>query len=200
MASQSWGQQLATLTAIGTKYASWTTAKSMLTSATAVEGASAGFITLPPGFFQKGGQLEIFADAAIGWASGNTITVTVNVGAVVAFTSDALKVTTTGGTDIRALFYINLTCVSQGNGTLATLEGNGTANGRMIVPPGATAGADYSAGSGGSVLKSAASAGTGFDSTVSNTLDFFVGNGTSSASNTFQLRQYSVRSWGNTSV
>jgi hypothetical protein len=196
MASQSWGQQIAAITTPGTSYASWTTAKSMLTSATA-NAAAAGFITLPPGFFQPNGHIEIDIEAAIGWASGNTMTFQVNVGAVIAFTSDALKVTTTGGTAIGALLKIILSVASIGNGTLATLAGNGYAVGRMIVPPGATAGADYTAGSGSAVLKAAPAAGTGFDSTVSNTLDFLLAMGTSSASNTFQLRQYSVRSWGN---
>lgn len=199
MASQSWAQELVNVSAAGTLYNTYTTAQSMLKAATAT-AMSTGFITLPPGFFQIGGRIEIDFHAAISWASGNTMTITINVGAQAAFVSDALKVTTTGGTTISSTGKILLTCRSVGNGTLATLMGGGYWQGRMIVPPGATAGADYSAGSGISSLKESPAAGTGFDSTVAQTLDFLVAMGTSSASNGFQMHQYSVKSWGNSAA
>lgn len=198
MSSQSWGQLLADLAAVGTLYNTFTTAKSILTSATAT-GASTGFITLPPGFFRVGGYLEIEAMLAVSWASGNTMTFTHQVGSVAAAVSGAIKVTTTGGTTEPWYYKALLRCVSVGNGTQATLEYGGLLEGRGVCPIGATAAANYAAGMGQAMLQEATpAAGTGFDSTVAQTLDFLVAMGTSSASNGVQLRQYRVTSWGNT--
>jgi len=196
----SYGQIIATIPVAGTLYNTFTTAKSMLTSSTATEASSA-FITLPPNFWQRGGYLEIDFMAGMSWASGNTMTFTINVGSVAAFVSDAIKVTTTGGTTEPCHGRIVLTCRAQGNGTLANLIGGGFIEGRGISPAGATAGANYAAGMGIASLKEGTPAvGTGFDSTVANTLDFLVTMGTSSASNGFQLQQYVVKAWGNLSV
>lgn len=42
--------------------------------------------------------------------------------------------------------------------------------------------------------------GTGFDSTIAQTLDLFVAQSVSNAGNGFQLQQYSVKSWGNSAA
>lgn len=192
MAHQSFGQILANIDTAGTLYNTFTTAKSMLTSSTAT-AASAGFIKLPAGFWQNGTMLVIDYHAAVSWASGNTMTLQAMVGSVIAFASDAIKVTTTGGTTEPVTGRIILTCRSKGNGTLATLIGGGYIQGRCICPPNATPGANYAAGMGFSSLKEGTPAvGTGFDSTVDNTLDFWVGMGTSSASNGWRMEQYMV--------
>lgn len=189
------GQLIATIPVAGTLYNTYTTAKSVLTSSTATE-ASAAAIALPSGFWQRGGALRITVNGAISWASGNTMTWQVMMGAIVAFTGTH-KVTTTGGTTIPFRAEFDLTCRAQGTGTLANLIGQGVIMGRMIVPNGATAGADYSAGSGIAMLPDTAPAvGTGFDSTVANTLDLWVGMGTSSASNGVQIQQYHAKAWG----
>ena len=88
MASQSWGQLIATIPIAGTQYNTYTTAKSMLTSATSTE-ASAGFITLPPNFFQRGSLLVVdFLGAISNRVTGpDTFTIQVMVGAVIAYTS-----------------------------------------------------------------------------------------------------------------
>jgi hypothetical protein len=197
MASQSWGQVIAKLDGLGQSYASFTTAKSMLTSATAT-AASTGFITLPPNFFQIGSELDFDITANIGWASGQTWIFQIMLGAVIAATSGTLKTTTTGGTTEPWYIKAKSRCVSTGNGTLATLETSGFVIGRGVVPPGGTAGANYAAPSGVSIWSEAiGAAGTGFDSTVAQTLDFFAASGTSAAGNTIQLRSYRVVSWGN---
>lgn len=198
MASTSGLIQIADVNAAGTLYNTFTTAKSMLTSSTAT-GASTGFVPLWPGFWRVGGSLLIKFAGEMSWATGNTMTFSILVGAAAVFTSGALKVTTTGGTTEPVRGEILLTCRTVGNGTLATVEGDGWISGRGICPPGATAGANYSAGMGYSGLSEATPAvGSGFDSTVQNTLDFQLAMGTSSASNGFQLRQYNVVSLGNT--
>ena len=197
MASQSWAQELVNISAAGTLYNTYTTAKSVLTSATAT-AASTGFITLAPNFFQIGGRLEIDIHAAISnrVTGPDTFTVQVMVGAVIAFTSGAINLTTTAHTTIPAFGRIYLTCRSVGNGTLATLMGQSYWQGQMIAQ--AASLADNAGGTGNAMAPNTAPAvGTGFDSTVAQTLDLFVAQSVSNAGNGFQLHQYSVKSWGN---
>lgn len=200
MASQSWAQELVNVSAAGTLYNTYTTAKSVLTSATAT-AMSTGFITLPPNFFQLGGRLEIDVAAGISnrVTGPDTFTVQVMVGAVIAFTTGAINLTTTAHTTIPALGRILLTCRSVGNGTLATLMGQSYWDGQMIAQ--IASAADNAAGTGYAMAPNTAPAvGTGFDSTIAQTLDLFVAQSVSNAGNGFQIHQYSVKSWGNSAA
>lgn len=192
MASQSFGQTLAVVKTAGTLYNTFTTAQSILTTATST-AASAGFIKIPASFFQPGTMLEIDFVCAMSWASGNTMIFTFKLGAVAAIVSSTLKVTTTGGTTEPLYGRVVATCRSEGNGTLSTLMAQGFLIGRGICPAGATAGANYTAGMGSASWTEATPAvGTGFDSTIDNTFDFHCTMGASSASNGIQLQQYKV--------
>lgn len=201
MASQSWGQLIATIPVAGTQYNTYTTAKSMLTSATATEAAS-GFVKLPASFFQRGAFLQIdFQGAVSNRVTGpDTFTIQVMVGAVIAFTTGAITLTTTAHTNIPLWGRISLQCRTVGNGTLAALVGQAVLTGQMIQQ-GGTAAADSATLSNTIIMPNTAPAvGTGFDSTVDNTLDFFVAQSVSNAGNGFRLDQYRVVSWGNTGV
>lgn len=191
MASQSASVEIARIHVAGTNYVSFTTSKSMLGSATATE-SSAGIQPIWPGAFIRGSTLQIKGIASISSTSGNTMALSVMLGSTAVFTSDAIKVTTTTNVLIAAYFDILLTCQSTGSGTLAKFMGNGVIVGKMIVPPGGTAGADYAAPSGSSILLSTAAQGTGFDSTIQNTLDFNVTMGTSAAGNGWRMEEYSA--------
>jgi hypothetical protein len=172
----------------------------MLTTPTATE-ASSGFITLPPGFFQRGSILEIDFHAGISnrVTGPDTFTIQVMVGAVIAFTSGAINLTTTAHTVIPAVGTITLTCRAVGNGTKCNLMGQLVISGQMIAM--AASLADGAANTGWAMAPNTAPAvGTGFDSTVANSLDFFVAQSVSNAGNGFQLQQYRVTSWGNTTV
>lgn len=199
MSSQSWGQLIASIPIAGTQYNTYTTAKSMLTN-TASE-ASSGFITLPPGFFQRGSLLQIDFQASISnrVTGPDTFTVQVMVGAVIAFTTGAITLTTTAHTNIPLWGRISLSCRTVGTATQAALVGQAVMTGQMIQQ-GGTAGADSATLSNTIIMPNTAPAvGTGFDSTVANTLDFFVAQSVSNAGNGFRLDQYRVVSWGNTS-
>src|SRR5260221_4927758 len=188
MASQSWGQLIANIPVAGTQYNTFTTAKSMLTSATATE-ASTGFVTLGPGFFQRGALLVIDFVAAISnrVTGPDTFTIQVMIGAVIAFTTGAITLTTTAHTNIPLRGHIELSCRTVGNGTLAALMGIAVLTGQMIQQ-GGTAGADSATLSNTIIMPNTAPAvGTGFDSTVSNTLDFWVAQSVSNAGNGFQI-------------
>lgn len=199
MASQSWGQLIATIPLPGTLYNTYTTAKSMLTSATATE-ASAGLVVLPSGFFHREGVLKIDIVAGISnrVTGPDTFTVQVMVGAVIAFTTGAITLTTTAHTVIPLVGEIILSCEKEGSGTLCQLRGQSRWTGQMIQQ-GGTAGVDSTTLSNTIVMPNTASAlGTGFDSTVPNNLDLWVAQSVSNAGNGFQLQQYRVTSWGNT--
>lgn len=199
MSSQSWGQLIATIPVPGTLYNTYTAAKSMLTSTTSTE-ASAGFITLPPGFFKREGVLRIRIEAGISnrVTGPDTFTVQVMVGAVIAFTSGAINLTTTAHTILPCIIEIDLTCEKEGNASLCQLRGQSIFRGQMVAM--AASLADGVANTGWAMGPNTASAlGTGFDSTVANTLDLFVAQSVSNAGNGFQLNQYYVHSWGNTS-
>lgn len=138
---------------------------------------------------------------AMSWASGNTMIFSIMMGAVSAAVSSTFKVTTTGGTTEPLYLHVDLECRAIGNGTLANLMSMGYAIGRGICPAGATAGANYTAGMGSASWREATPAvGTGFDSTVANTLDIQCTMGTSSASNGIQIQTYLAMSWGTSSV
>lgn len=192
MSAQGWNECLVNLTSAGTLYNTYTTAKSMFTSATAVAGASSGLITLPPNFFDRPGKgLHIMGQAGISnrVTGPDTFTMQIMVGSVIAFTTGAINLTTTAHTTIPMWFEIMLTCRSVGNGTLATLIGQAALQGQMIAQ--ASGVADNGAGSGGCMAPNTApAAGTGFDSTVSNTLDLWVAQSVSNAGNGFQIQQY----------
>lgn len=188
---------LADLSAVGTSYSTFTSQQSILTSGTAL--AAAGLIQLWPGFFRVGSSLRFDIGLAVGWASGQTWIFTIKIGSVNAVISGTIKTTTTGGTTEPWVINLDVRCVTVGSGTACTLEGTGYIDGRGVCPPGATAAANYAAGMGASMWSEATpAAGSGFDSTVANTMDLQVTSGTSSASNTIQLRQYRVISYGNT--
>lgn len=196
MSSQSWGETLVNISAAGTLYNTYTTAKSMLTSATAVAGASSGLITLPANFFDRTGKgLHIVGVAGVSnrITGPDTFTMQIMVGAVIAFTTGAITLTTTAHTTIPMYFEINLTARTIGNGTLATLIGQAILQGQMVAM---TSAADNAAGTGYAIAPNTAPAvGTGFDSTVSNTLDLFVAQSFSGAGNGFQIQQYRVTSF-----
>lgn len=201
MASISWGQLLAKSDTAGTLYNTFTTQKSIITSATALEGASAAFVTIPPGFWQRGGMVSLDVGFAMSWASGNTMIFSIMMNAVSAAVSQTFDVTTTGGTTEPLFMHVDLSCRAVGNGTLANLMSMGYLIGRGIAGQGSTPGANYTAGMGYAGWREATPAvGTGFDSTIANTIDLQCTMGTSSASNGIQIQTYRLVSWGNSAV
>lgn len=198
MASQSWGQLIASIPKAGALYNTYTTAKSMLSSATVTEASAAAKI-LPSGFFQRKGVLEIDFTAGISnrVTGPDTFTIQIMVGAAIAFTTGAINLTTTAHTTIPCVGKIILTCDVEGTGTTAVLRGQAFLQGQMIAM--AASLADGVANTGWAMCPNTAPAvGAGFDSTIANTLDFFVAQSVSNAGNGFQLQQYVVKSWGNT--
>lgn len=196
MASNNWGELKASIPVAGTLYNTYTTAKSMFTSATATE-ASSGLCTLPPGSLGRGGVIEIDIVAGISnrVTGPDTFTINIVIAGVIAFTTGAINLTTTAHTTIPAWFKILLTCRAQGSGTLTTLVGQCVATGQMIAM--ASGLADGVANTGWAMApNTAAAVGTGFDSTAAMTVDIHVAQSVSNAGNGFQLQQVAVKHWG----
>lgn len=196
MASQSWGQTIAVMPIQGTLYNTFTAAKSLLTST--VTEASDGVVILPSSFFKRGGCLDI--DVELGLSNivttPGTFTLQVMLGAVIAFTTGAIQMTTTANTLASVWARIRLTCQSVGSSTNAKLMGQAALQGINVGT-----GANLAAGTGQIMAPvSAAALGTGFDSTIANTLDLFGAFSISNAGNGMQLNQYRVVNFGNTSA
>lgn len=192
----SFGQLIASMPTQGTQSNTYTTAISMLTSGTGL--GSPAFITLTPSQLLTGSRLRIEFEASVSnrVTGPDTFTIQVMVGAVIAFTSGAITLTTTAHTNIPVSGVINLTCQAMGNGTKTQMMGRLTMTGQMIQQ-GGTAGADSATLSNTIIMPNTAAAlGTGFDGTVANTLDFFVAQSVSNAGNGFRLDQYNVYYWG----
>jgi hypothetical protein len=197
MASQSWSQLVASMPIQGQLYNTFTTAKSLLTS-TASEASQAACI-LPSGFFRRNGRLKITAEFGLSniVTTPGTLTLQVMVGGIIAFTTGALFMTTTANTLLPVRCEINLTCQKEGNGTTAQLMGQAFLWGQNVAM--ATGLANGAANTGWAAGPATSPAlGTGFDSTIANTLDFQAAFSISNAGNGIQLAQYMVESWGNT--
>lgn len=191
------GQLIASIPVAGTAYTTYTAAKSMLTSATAT-AASMGFVPIAAGALLQGAVLEIDFEASISnrVTGPDTFTIQVMVGAVIAFTTGAITLTTTAHTNIPLSGRIRLTSQAVGNGTLTQLQGRAVMTGQMIQQ-GGTAGADSATLVNTIIMPNTAAAlGTGFDGTVTNTLDHWVAQSVSNAGNGYRLDQYYVKYWG----
>src|SRR5260221_7537500 len=170
---QGYNQTIACIRKQGTLYSSYTTTKSMLTSATAVEGVADAAITLPAGFFYPEKKLKIrFVAGVSNRVTGpDTFTINIQLGPtanISVFTTGAITLTTTAHTTIPLWGEIDLTCDTAGSGTLAKLRGQARLSGQMIQQ-GGTAGADSATLSNTILMPNTAPAvGTGFDNTVAN--------------------------------
>lgn len=176
---------IAGLAAAGTLFNTYTTAKTILPGSSVV--------TLAPNFFTVGKQLLIRALLGVSniVTTPGTLTFQVMVGAVIAETTGAIQLNATAHTLLPMWLEVMLTCRTIGSGTNATLMGAARVQG---IHPTLTAGQTDSVNTGGiqSAPATAPAVGTGFDSTVSNTLDLWAGFSISNAGNGVQVQMYQV--------
>ena len=187
MSLQGWEELISTQIASGTSFGTFTTAKTVI-------NPQALFV-LPAGFFTIGKRLRIRVQGGIGTlvTTPGTITFQVMIGSVIAFTTGAIQLNATAHTDLPFWLEIDLTCRAVGSGTSANLMGQGMLGGVMFT---LTAGQTDAANTSGLFMVPATTptVGTGFDSTIANILDFFVGFSISNAANTVTVDQYSIES------
>ena len=183
MSLQTFQEALAIQNAAGTLFNTYTTAKTVINPTALVQ--------LPPNYFTVGKGLRITVSGGLSniVTAQPTFTFQVMMGSIVVFTTGAITTTTTAHTTIPFWLEILLRLDSAGSGTAAKFMGQGRLTGQMWVYSGATA--DAVTGLATLMVPNTAPAvGTGFDSTIANILDFWVGIGTSSASNGVQIQQY----------
>jgi len=175
----------------GTLYNTYTTAKTVLNPQ--------ALWTVPAGFFANTGQ-AVTIDVAGGISNivttPGTVTFQVQMGPtanIVAFTTGAIQLNATAHTTLPFYLTIKLVVNSVGSGTNAKFLGMGTLSGVMFT---LTAGQTDAVNTSGvyQVPATAPAVGTGWDSTVANIMDFWVGFSISNAGNGVQVATYTVSS------
>jgi hypothetical protein len=131
----------------------------------------AAIFTLPANFLTIGSALRLRAWGRISniVTTPGTLTFTVYFGAIKVFSGVALQLNAVAKTNVAWFAEVKLLCRSIGNGSLATLMGMGLWTSESVV------GSPLPASGGVGTLLMPASApavGTGFDSTVSQAIDF----------------------------
>jgi len=187
MSLQSYQETLINQPDVGSLLATYTTAKSVINPN--------ALVTLPANFFKIGRMLHVQVAGAI----SNLVTTPglmnfqVKIGSVAAFDSGNIQLNATAHTTIPFWADILLTCRAIGSSTSANLMGQGIFTGKMFT---LTAGQTDDAQGHMTIVSPAGvpAVGTGFDSTVANIVDFWVGFTISSGSNGIQIQQYRVTS------
>lgn len=171
--------------AVGTLFNTYTTAKTVINPTELVQ--------LPPNWWYVGKMLRMTVMGGISnrVTGPDTTTFQLNMGSIAAFSSGAINLTTTAHTTIPFWAQCTVTCRTIGVTTAATLMGQWVLEGQMFAQ--AASLADNAGGTGYAMGPNTAPAvGTGFDSTIANTLDFFVAQSVSNAGNGIQVQQYVV--------
>jgi hypothetical protein len=185
MSLQSWNEVIVTQQASGTLLNTFTTAKSVINPQ--------ALYALPAGFWYPGRAMRITVTGGLSniVTTPGTVTMQVMMGTIVVFTTGALQLNATAHTTLPFWLDVLLTCQVVGSGTAAKLLGMGRLQGIM---PTLTAGQTDAVNTGGiySAPATAPAQGTGFDSTVANTLDFWAGFSISNAGNGIQVHNYIV--------
>ena len=169
----------------GTSFGTYTTAKTVI--------PATSLITLPANYFDVGKVVRVRVRGGLSTlvTTPGTITFQVMIASVVAWTSGAIQMNATAHTDLPWTLDVDLICRAIGSGTSANLMGMGTLNGIMFTLTAAQVdGVNTSATM--QVPATTPAVGTGFDSTIANILDFFVGFSISSASNAVTVDMYMV--------
>lgn len=185
MSLQTWQETIASQVQAGTLFNTFTTAKSVINPT--------ALVTLPPNYLQVGKQLRITVLGAISniVTAQPSFTFQVMMGSIVVHTSGAILVNTAAHTLIPFKYVVDLRVDSIGSGTAAKFLGQGVLEGIMFLISGAVG--DPTAGIAKIMAPNTAPAvGTGFDSTIANILDFWVGISASNAANGVQIYQYYV--------
>jgi hypothetical protein len=180
-----WQEPVATHQAAGTLLNTYTTAKSVINPQ--------ALYSLPPNWWKIGRMLHVFAAGGLSniVTTPGTINFQVKLGTVAAFDTGAIQLNATAHTTLPFWFEAYLTCRAVGSGTAASLMGQAVVIGRMVT---LTAGQTDDAQGMQTILAPAGApaVGTGFDSTVANVVDFWVGFSISNAGNGIQIQQYKV--------
>jgi hypothetical protein len=188
MPSQGWNQTLVTQRTAGTLFNTYTTAKTVINQQDLV-----GFYA---NYFQLGAKLRVTAHMAVSSlvTTPGTITFQVMLGSVIAWTSGAIQLNATAHVLLPAKLVVDLTCQLTNRsvgGAVAKLMGQGVLTGVMFTKTAAQIDG-VNTETVINVPVTAPALGTAFDSTIAQTLDFWVGFSISDAANGVKVVQYDV--------
>lgn len=187
MSAQSWIETLITQQAAGTLFNTYTTAKTVLNPQ--------ALWTMPANYLYPGRTLRLTVTGAVSniVTTPGTMNFQVKVGSVAAFDTGNIQLNATAHTTIPFWLDILLTCRAVGNGTNANLIGLAQLVGKMFT---LTAGQTDDAQGHMPIIcpVGAPAVGTGFDSTIANVIDFWVGFSINNAGNGVQIHQYALQS------
>lgn len=178
-------QNAGNIAANGTAQNTYTTAKTVINNQQ--------LVTLPSNYWYPGKKFRVRAAMGISniVTSQPQFTFQLMMGSIVVWSSGAIYTTTTAHTNLPAILDVELKCLTVGATTAATLIGVGKLNGIMFQA-GAAANADGVFPPSIPVPVTTPAAGTGFDSTIANVLDFWVGISASNAGNGVQVFDFNV--------
>jgi hypothetical protein len=174
------------------------TAGSALTNSTTPTSLlpTAALYQLPPNFLMIGSVLRITASYQVTnvVTTPGTLTLDVrfNSTPIVVFNGGAMQMSTTAHTNLPMWVQILLTCRSVGNGTAATLMGQGIATSQCLS---LTAVADSTTTPATLLMPNTApTVGTGFNSVTTNQVDHFATFSVTTATTSITLQQYLLES------
>lgn len=178
-------QCVASMTKAGTLFNTYTTAKSILNSDE--------LVTYPPGSLTLGSKIQIKAWGGLSniVTTPGTVTFQIMMGTIAAWSSGAIQLNATAHTLLPWWLDVSLRVDSTGTTTSAKLIGGGVLNGIMFTNTAAQTDAVNTTGA-FPVPATAPAVGTGFDNSISNILDLWVGFSISNAGNGVQLYDYTA--------
>jgi hypothetical protein len=178
-------QVLVSQKAAGSANNTYTTAKSVINATE--------LVTLPANYLTIGSKFRIRGLLALSniVTTPGTFALQVMMGTIVAFSSGNIQLNATAHTALPLDFEIELRVDSIGSGTAAKFMGRGKMTG---IQPTLTAAQTDAANTSGSFIfpVTTPAVGTGFDSTIANILDFWVGFSISNAGNGVTVQDYLV--------
>jgi len=185
MSMQTWVEQIAYQPISGTLFNTYTTAKTVITPT--------ALVSLPPNYLTIGKLLRIKVQGGLSniTTAQPTFTFQVMLGSIVVHTSGAITTSTTAHTLIPFDYEVLLRVNAVGSSTSANMLGQGVLRGIMFVVGAVADPTTYTANT-MMCPNTAPAAGTGYDSTIANVLDFWVGISASNAANGIQIYNYSV--------
>ena len=186
MARQTWVAPEAVQGVAGTLFGSFTTAKTVL-PATALRTIRANTLKIGDAL-----EIEVWGSLSNIVTTPGTVAFQVMIGSAIAYTTGAIQLNATAHDDLPFRLKVLMTVRATGSGTSANTMGMGVISGVHFT---ATAGQVDGVNS-YTILPVPATApavGAGFNSTIDQILDLFVGFSISNADNDVKIQMYTVK-------
>jgi len=178
-------QTLSSQVAAGTLFNTYTTAKSVINQTE--------LVPMPGNYLRVGSKLRVRAMFGLSniVTTPGTVTFQVMMGSIVVWTSGAVQLSTTANVLLPVELEVNMRLDTIGTSTTAKFMAVGKIIG-LPVQLGAGVANGTVTDSAITLPTTAPAVGTGFDSTISNILDFWTGFSISNSGNGIQIYDYTV--------